>query len=222
MTNAGRSMTRRRKNETGKQKLPPGKASAGRKAKTPAVIEAEEVRPPGPLEPASPARPIYVRECIEYSDGSLEVRAVSGRGYGVFALRRFRPAELVLRFGGQVVYGEGYGSEYCLDLPPCPRRGPRSLEPNIPGGLLNHSCEPNCSTMANSAGHAFLVADCCIGPGSELTIDYAYGFVGDEQIPCRCGSDRCRGWIIAAEHLPRLKRHHASQNGKRRSRERDQ
>lgn len=213
---AERSMTQRRKETSGKQKSPNGHVSVKKKAFAPIVLDAEEVRPPKYGEAASPKKPTYIREYVEYSDDSLEVRRVAGRGYGLFARRRFRPAELVLRFGGQVVYGKDYSTDYCIDLPPCPRRGARSLEPNIPGSLINHSCDPNCSIMVNSAGHAFVVAECCIGPGTELTIDYAYPFVGEEQIVCQCRSDNCRGWIVAAEFVPRLKKLHASKNGKRR------
>ncbi|MBA3313325.1 MAG: SET domain-containing protein-lysine N-methyltransferase [Planctomycetota bacterium] len=205
------------KRAPGKDGTHGAKRAAHRNGKSPMVLDGEQVRPPRPGQSASPAKPVYIRECVEYSDDSVEVRRVPGRGYGVFALRGFRPGELVLRLGGQVVYGKSYGSDYCMDLPPCPKRGPRSLEPNVPGGLLNHSCDPNCAMMTNSAGHAFLVAECCIEPDAELTFDYGYQFLGDAQIRCRCGSDRCRGWIIAAEHVPRLKRHFAAKrrNGRK-------
>lgn len=207
-------MTRRGKELSGKQKSSNGHVK--KKEHGPEVLDAEEVRPPRNGEPASPTRPTYIREYIEYSDESLEVRSVDGRGYGLFARRRFRPGELVLRFGGQVIYGADYSTDYCIDLPPCPKRGARSLEPNIPGSLINHSCDPNCSIMVNSAGHACVVAECCVRPGTEFTIDYAYPFIGEDQIACQCGSDNCRGWIVAAEHVPRLKKLHASKNGKRR------
>lgn len=175
--------------------------------RSPAVIPSERVRPPKAGEPASPREPVFVREALEYSDGSVEVRPTPGRGRGVFALRRFLPGELVLHVSGQLVYGKGYGSDYCLELSPCPRRGPRFLEPAVPGGLVNHSCDPNCELLSNAAGHAFLVARCCVEPGAELTFDYGYEFLGDGQVRCRCGADGCRGWIVAAGHLPKLKRH---------------
>jgi hypothetical protein len=41
-----------------------------------------------------------------------------------------------------------------------------------------------------------------IPEGTELTIDYQWSAEG--AIRCLCGATRCRGWVVAAEELPKL------------------
>jgi hypothetical protein len=43
-----------------------------------------------------------------------------------------------------------------------------------------------------------------IQPGQELTIDYAWP--ANAAIPCLCQSKSCRGWIVAAKELRKLRR----------------
>ena len=57
--------------------------------------------------------------------------------------------------------------------------------------VLNHSCEPNVGFAGNTA----LVAMRDIGPGEELTTDYALFDDHDEVMECRCGTPSCRGTI---------------------------
>jgi hypothetical protein len=38
--------------------------------------------------------------------------------------------------------------------------------------------------------------------GEELTIDY--GWPAEQAIPCGCGAEDCRGWVVAEEELHRL------------------
>ena len=76
-----------------------------------------------------------------------------------------------------------------------------------PARSLNHGCEPNCAPVIE-AGRVFIMALRVIGPGEELTYDYAYARQGsaDEDHPeryaCRCGAVRCRGTLLS----PRLRR----------------
>ncbi len=57
--------------------------------------------------------------------------------------------------------------------------------------FLNHSCEPN----VGLAGNTVLVAMRQIGPGEELTTDYALFDNSDGQMKCQCGTNSCRGTI---------------------------
>ena len=41
-----------------------------------------------------------------------------------------------------------------------------------------------------------------IPKGTELTIDYQWSAYG--AIKCLCGSEQCRGWVVALEELPKL------------------
>jgi SET domain-containing protein len=57
--------------------------------------------------------------------------------------------------------------------------------------FINHSCEPN----VGFAGNTVLVAMRDIGPGEELTTDYALFDDHGEMMECRCGTPSRRGTI---------------------------
>ena len=61
--------------------------------------------------------------------------------------------------------------------------------------FLNHSCEPN----VGFAGNIILVAMRDIGPGEELTTDYALFDDHDGTMKCRCGTPSCRGTITGRD-----------------------
>ena len=61
--------------------------------------------------------------------------------------------------------------------------------------FLNHSCEPN----VGFAGNIILVAMRDIGPGEELTTDYALFDDHDGTMKCRCGTPSCRGTITGGD-----------------------
>ena len=65
--------------------------------------------------------------------------------------------------------------------------------------LLNHSCAPNCES-ANFRGHIWLVARRDIVKGEELTFDYGFDVENWRDHPCRCGSHKCVGDIVAKSH----------------------
>jgi uncharacterized protein len=57
--------------------------------------------------------------------------------------------------------------------------------------FINHSCEPS----VGFAGNTVLVAMRDIGPGEELTTDYALFDDHDEMMECQCRTPSCRGTI---------------------------
>ena len=58
---------------------------------------------------------------------------------------------------------------------------------------INHCCDPKISTVIQR-GHILYMSKRAIRKGEELTVDYH--FAKDiEEVPCRCGSARCRGTI---------------------------
>ena len=75
--------------------------------------------------------------------------------------------------------------------------------------FLNHACEPN----VGFAGNTVLVAMRAIGPGEELTTDYAL-FDDDEDsaaMPCHCGAAACRGMVGGRDwQLPYLQRRYGN------------
>jgi uncharacterized protein len=71
--------------------------------------------------------------------------------------------------------------------------------------LINHSCAPNCRVQ-KIRGRIWIVARRDIEAGEELTFDYGFSFTEWPKHPCRCGSDRCPGFIVAKEQRWRLRR----------------
>ena len=129
-------------------------------------------------------------------------------GRGVFAQTEIPAHTIVGEVTGRVIDDAEYASAYCIDL-----GGAYSLEPRAPFRYLNHSCTPNCQlvlteveyedgTQAPSEIH--LEALTVIPEKAELTIDYAWS--ADGAIPCLCGSAQCRGWVVAAEELHKLRK----------------
>ena len=71
--------------------------------------------------------------------------------------------------------------------------------------LINHSCAPNCRSET-VRGHIWIIAAREIAAGEELTFDYGYRWRDWPNHPCRCGTARCVGFIVAKEQRWRLRR----------------
>ena len=71
--------------------------------------------------------------------------------------------------------------------------------------LINHSCAPNCRTEI-IRGTIWIIAKRDIAEGEELFFDYRYGMEGWREHPCRCGTDRCVGYIVASEYRWRVRK----------------
>ncbi len=71
--------------------------------------------------------------------------------------------------------------------------------------LINHSCTPNCRTEI-IRGKIWVIAKREIAEGEELSFDYRYGFDSWRDHPCRCGTERCVGYIVAAEYRWRVRK----------------
>lgn len=71
--------------------------------------------------------------------------------------------------------------------------------------LINHSCAPNCRIEVQR-GRVWIVARRDIAAGEELTFDYGFKFSEWRLHACRCGEDRCVGFIVARDQRWRLRR----------------
>lgn len=67
-----------------------------------------------------------------------------------------------------------------------------------PGRFVNHSCDPNAVVVDDRR----LVARVAIPPGTEIRFDYSTTVSDGWTMPCRCGSPRCRGLVVAFQLLP--------------------
>lgn len=119
---------------------------------------------------------------------------------GVYARKKMRRNQIVGRLTGTVIDDPEYWSSYCVDM-----GGPYSLEIEPPLRFLNHCCSPNCAIVYDDdlKGKAptplFLQVTRTIQVGDQLTIDY--GWNADGAIPCSCGDDACRGWVVDEAEL---------------------
>ena len=140
-------------------------------------------------------------DLLEFTSKHFEVKELpNGKGRGVYAKKRFLPGQLVMEIEGQVIEEAGYTSLYCMDL-----GKNRVLEPGVPGGLVNHSCDPNCQLVQLGKHKLGLEALVNIQPGRELTYNYGWpAEVGAQK--CYCGSPKCRKYIIDPDELPRLQK----------------
>lgn len=77
--------------------------------------------------------------------------------------------------------------------------------PENPAKLINHSCDPNCYAEI-IRGKIWIIALRAIAEGEELTFDYGYDIESFLDHPCRCGSEKCVGFIVSQEQWPRLYR----------------
>lgn len=135
-------------------------------------------------------------------------------GQAVFAVKAFRKGQTIGVIQGVVIDDANYGSTYCMDL-----GGTRSLEPIEPFRFLNHCCEPNAELVTieyedhfDGPRHMYLDAIKAIAPGDEITIDYAWD--PDNAIPCLCGHENCRGWVVDETRLDQVKKRRKSTKAK--------
>ena len=74
--------------------------------------------------------------------------------------------------------------------------------------FINHSCDPNCE-VDEVKGRVVINAIRDIAAGEELTYDYNL-YDGEDDAPCLCGAERCRGSLYSATHLRKLARKRAA------------
>jgi hypothetical protein len=148
-----------------------------------------------------PPHPASARPAPRPSLDSLVRVGQTHVGSGVFARRRLKAEIVIGEILGQHLDDHPEDSSYVMELPSC-----KLLEPAPPLRFLNHSCDPNCEIFYWEADEGEVQEDRLwlqtirpIEQGEELLIDYAWP--ADAAIPCRCGTDTCRGWICDPAEL---------------------
>lgn len=126
---------------------------------------------------------------IGIDPGSFLVDMVPGKGRGVFAVRCWSTAELVISARITAVsprrtsYSFQTGSNTHCDF-------------DEPARLINHSCRPNLGIRDNAVGAFDFLALRPINAGDELTWDYASSEYHSIAVPtCKCGAPTCRGTV---------------------------
>jgi SET domain-containing protein len=159
-------------------------------------------------------------------DYPFEIRGSRIQGRGAFATRRIRKGERIIEYAGERISNQEADKRYDDTRM---RRHHTYLftltqrtvvDGRVNGNaarFINHSCEPNCEAVIED-GRIWIEALRTIAKGTELTYDYQYERVSDDdeaderKYPCSCGARRCRGTILVPRRRTRRKR--------RRSRER--
>ena len=141
----------------------------------------------------------------------IQVRRSGVHGKGVFALKPLSKGEVVIEYKGEVI-----------DWPEALRRHPHDpadpkhtfyfsiddehvIDANVGGNAsrwINHACDANCEADEVD-GRIFIKALRNIHAGEEL--NYDYGLIIDErytkklkaEYPCWCGTQKCRGTLLA-------------------------
>jgi SET domain-containing protein len=149
----------------------------------------------------------------------FEVRQSEIHNRGVFAACDIQPGQRILEYVGEkitkresnrralelverakqtgeaAVYIFTLNSRYDID----------GAHGDNPARYINHSCDPNCEVFIER-GRIWVYAKKFIRQGAELTFNYGFDIDTWDEHPCRCGTDRCVGFIVAEEQWPRLKR----------------
>lgn len=82
------------------------------------------------------------------------------------------------------------------------------IDGNVPWNkarLINHSCDPNCEVQ-NIKGRIWVISKRPIRADEELTYDYGFNMDFWRDHVCRCGTQKCLGYIVSASRRGALAR----------------
>lgn len=148
-----------------------------------------------------------------------EVRRSKIHGHGVFASRAIAEGEYIVEYVGEKITKAeserrgvarfersqvtGEASVYIFDL-----NKRYDLDGDVEGNdakYINHSCDPNAEAQ-NIRGKIWIVALRDIPKGEEIGFDYGYDVSHFLDHPCRCGSEKCVGYIVSREQWHKLRK----------------
>ncbi|GDX11488.1 SET domain-containing protein-lysine N-methyltransferase [Verrucomicrobiota bacterium] len=139
----------------------------------------------------------------------IEFRDSGIHGMGGFARCRIRKGTPLIEYVGDKITKAEAATRveadnpfiFCLD-DQCDVDGDVTWNP---ARFLNHSCEPNAEAEI-FGDQIWIMALRDIRPGEEITFNYCYDLEGYEKHPCRCGSAKCVGYMVAEEFFPKFGR----------------
>lgn len=146
-------------------------------------------------------------------DSLIKVRHSRIHGNGVFAARKIPAGERIIEYRGKRITEKQAEKRFGQDPNNPFHTFFFSLDSGklIDGGdegndarWINHSCEPNCEAQEEK-GRVYIHALRDIRRGEELSYDY--GLIIDERLTkaireayaCRCGTEACRGTMLATK-----------------------
>jgi SET domain-containing protein len=141
----------------------------------------------------------------------IQTRRSGVHGNGVFAVQDIAEGETLIEYKGEVITWKEALRRHPHD-PAQPNHtfyfhidDDRVIDGGVNGNAarwINHSCDPSCEADEQD-GRVFIKALRNIAAGEELSYDY--GLIIDEpytkklkaEFPCWCGSEHCRGTLLA-------------------------
>lgn len=154
-----------------------------------------------------PQEPLYI------------VRNSSIHNNGVFAARDIASGERVIEYQGEKITKAESERRGLAHMDEAERTGrgavylftlnkkydlDGSMDWNL-ARLINHSCNPNCEAQI-IRGRIWIVARRRIRKGEELSFDYGFDLDCWQDHPCRCGSEKCVGYIVGRQYWPKLRK----------------
>lgn len=163
-------------------------------------------------------QPLY-RPAFHVLNPFVEARQSPIHGQGLFAKRLIRKGTRIIQYAGQKVdkdesntrglnryeasKSDGGGAVYIFEV-----NDHFDIDGNFPWNiarLANHSCDPNCE-VENDDDQIWVIALRDLQKGEEVTYDYGYDIEHFLEHPCRCGTERCVGYIVRTDQRRKLKR----------------
>ncbi len=127
----------------------------------------------------------YDAPIIEYIGEKITKAESSRRGEAL--------VEKAKKTGGAAVYVFTLNQRYDID----------GAKGKNPARYINHSCAPNCEAYI-IRGRIWIYSLREIKAGEELTYNYGFDVDTWDEHPCRCGTDRCVGFIVEEKQWPKL------------------
>jgi uncharacterized protein len=129
-------------------------------------------------------------------------------GVGVFAAREFQAGEVIVEdldndyFSDPVGFSKLVENDVPLDYVMQIGTGAFRIPTPTLEDFTNHSCDPNSGIRMDPRG-PIAVAIRHIRPHEEITFDYSTWLDGEYfNMECRCGSEKCRGFVSGFGTLP--------------------
>lgn len=150
----------------------------------------------------------------------IEIKKSKIHGTGVFASKDIPKGTKVIEYVGEIISKEesdkradahfdrhkkdkeNNGAVYIFEL-----NDTHDIDGDVPWNpakYINHSCDPNCETEITN-DEIWIVSIKDIKKGEEISYNYCYDIDDFEEHPCRCGSEKCPGYIVDEEYWPKLR-----------------
>ena len=148
-----------------------------------------------------------------------EVRGSSIHGRGVYATEDIPAGTKVIEYIGELIDKEESERRAWAQHAKAEETGDAAvyiftlnkrwdIDGNVPWNtarLINHSCDPNCEAWIEGK-RIFIHSLRDIAKGEELGFDYGFDIDCYEDHPCRCGSEKCVGFIVSQEQWDELRK----------------